>query len=87
MASVDEFQAAQTRVKGLTHTPPPEQLLALYSLYKQATAGDVSGKRPGMMDFKGRAKYDAWAKRQGMKAEEARQQYVALVAQLASADQ
>ena len=40
--------------------------LEFYALYKQATEGDVSGKRPGMMDFVGRAKFDAWEKLKGM---------------------
>jgi len=40
----DDFQSAQTRVKQLAQTPPPDQLLELYSLYKQATEGDVQGE-------------------------------------------
>jgi diazepam-binding inhibitor (GABA receptor modulator, acyl-CoA-binding protein) len=81
--SLDEdFQAAQTRVKQLAQTPPPERLLELYSLYKQATEGDVKGARPGMLDFKGRAKYDAWAGRQGTAKEAAKQAYVELVQRL-----
>ena len=65
MASVEEFEAAIARVNGLPKTPPNDVLLKLYGLYKQATAGDVSGKRPGMLDVRGRAKYDAWAGRAG----------------------
>lgn len=81
--SIDEdFQAAQSRVKQLAQTPPPERLLELYSLYKQGTEGDVKGARPGMLDFKGRAKYDAWAARQGMPKEAAKQAYVELVRRL-----
>ncbi len=82
MATEEEFQAAVKRVEGLPKRPSNDDLLALYSLYKQATAGDVSGKRPGMLDVKGRAKYDAWAKRQGMSAEDARAAYVATVTRL-----
>jgi len=36
----------------------------------------VSGKRPGMLDMVGRAKYDAWAKLKGTSQDDARQQYV-----------
>ena len=54
-------------------------LLQLYSLYKQATSGDVSGKRPGMLDPVGRAKYDAWSKLKGNSAEDAMQQYVNVI--------
>ncbi|MBE0487112.1 acyl-CoA-binding protein [Marinobacter sp.] len=56
--------------------PSNEMKLEFYALYKQATAGDVSGKRPGMMDFVGRAKYDAWEKYKGTSSDEAMQQYI-----------
>jgi len=39
--------------------------LKLYALYKQGSVGEVTGKRPGFTDFKGRAKYDAWDKLKG----------------------
>jgi diazepam-binding inhibitor (GABA receptor modulator, acyl-CoA-binding protein) len=78
----EDFQSAQTRVKQLAQTPPPERLLELYSLYKQATEGDVKGSRPGMLDFKGRAKYDAWAARRGTAPGDAMQAYVELVKRL-----
>ena len=56
--------------------PSNELKLEFYALYKQATEGDVSGKRPGMMDFVGRAKYDAWEKLKGMSSDDAMQQYI-----------
>ena len=56
--------------------PSNEMKLEFYALYKQATEGDVSGKRPGMMDFVGRAKYDAWEKLKGMSSDDAMQQYI-----------
>lgn len=56
--------------------PSNEMKLEFYALYKQATAGDVSGKRPGMMDFVNRAKYDAWEKVKGTSSEDAMQQYI-----------
>ncbi|SFL88455.1 acyl-CoA-binding protein [Marinobacter zhejiangensis] len=56
--------------------PSNELKLEFYALYKQATEGDVNGKRPGMMDFVGRAKYDAWEKVKGMSADDAMQKYI-----------
>jgi len=79
----DDFAAAQDRVQTLAERPSNDQLLELYALYKQATVGDVEGSRPGMLDLKGRAKYDAWAKRKGTKKNEAMKKYVALVGKLA----
>jgi len=78
-----KFEDAQKRVKDLKSTPSNDDLLELYALYKQATAGDVSGSRPGMMDFKGRAKFDAWAKKKGTGKDKAMTDYVALVDRLA----
>ncbi|MFB1484208.1 acyl-CoA-binding protein [Corallococcus sp. RDP092CA] len=82
MALDDDFSAAQSRVKTLPQAPSNDTLLELYSLYKQGTEGDVQGKRPGMLDIKGRAKYDAWAGRKGLAKDAAKQQYVALVERL-----
>lgn len=82
MATVDEFQDAAKRVQSLPKRPSNDVLLELYGLYKQATDGDVSGKRPGMLDVRGRAKWDAWSGRKGMSAEQARAEYVALVQRL-----
>lgn len=56
--------------------PSNELKLEFYALFKQATEGDVSGKRPGMMDFVGRAKYDAWEGVKGMSGEAAMQKYI-----------
>ena len=82
MALDDDFASAKTRVEKLRQTPGSDELLELYSLYKQATAGDVTGSRPGMLDFKGRAKYDAWSGRRGMSKDAAKQAYVDTVARL-----
>jgi len=76
------FEEAQQRVKTLSKAPSNDTLLELYALYKQATSGDVSGSRPGMMDFKGRAKYDAWAGKKGTSKDKAMESYCALVDKL-----
>lgn len=83
MALSDDFAAAQVRVKQLSKTPDASELLELYALFKQGTVGNVSGDRPGMLDFKGRAKYDAWAGKSGKSKDESMKSYVALVEQLA----
>lgn len=82
MASQAEFDDAVGRVQKLPKKPGNDVLLELYGLYKQATEGDVTGKRPGMLDVKGRAKYDAWSGRNGTSADDARASYVKLVEKL-----
>ena len=62
--------------------PDNATLLKIYALYKQASEGDVEGKRPGMTDFVGRAKYDAWAAVKGKAKNDAMQEYVDLIESL-----
>jgi len=81
-----DFDEAQLKVKGLKSSPGNDKLLELYALYKQGTTGDVSGKRPGMLDMKGRAKFDAWSVRKGMSPDDAKTAYVELVEKLLAAD-
>jgi acyl-CoA-binding protein len=73
------FEAAAKIAQSLPKRPSNETLLQLYAYYKQATVGDVSGKRPGFTDVVGRAKYDAWAGHKGMSSAEAMQAYIDLV--------
>ena len=82
MTLTESFDDAQKRVKTLKESPSNDELLELYALFKQATVGDVSGSRPGMMDFKGRAKFDAWTKKKGTSKDGAMTAYVALVNRL-----
>ncbi|MFT6147296.1 MAG: acyl-CoA-binding protein [Myxococcota bacterium] len=82
MSLDDQFTDAQALVKTLTSRPSNEALLSLYALFKQATAGDVSGKKPGMFDLKGRAKYEAWSGKSGLSNDQAKDEYIALVGTL-----
>lgn len=73
------FEKAVADSKNLPEKPDNQTLLKIYSLYKQATAGDVEGKRPGFTDMVGRAKWDAWNELKGKSADEAMQEYVDLI--------
>ena len=73
------FEDSVARSKTLSERPDNTTLLKLYACYKQATAGDVEGKRPGFTDMAGRAKYDAWASVKGTPRDAAMSQYIALV--------
>ncbi len=82
MSLEEQFTEAQVNAKKLTARPSNQDLLDMYALFKQGSAGDVSGKRPGMMDFKRRAMFDAWANKKGISKTDAQEQYVALVGRL-----
>lgn len=77
-----QFEAAAEASKTLPTRPDNPTLLQLYALFKQATTGDVDTKRPGMTDFVGRAKWDAWEKLKGQTKDEAMQGYIDLVNRL-----
>lgn len=76
------FDKAVADSKTLPEKPDNMTLLKIYSLYKQATAGDVEGSRPGFTDLVGRAKWDAWHALKGKSADEAMQDYVDLIESL-----
>ncbi|XP_067266095.1 acyl-CoA-binding protein isoform X1 [Chanodichthys erythropterus] len=77
-----EFQKAAEEVKQLKTKPTDAEMLEIYSLYKQATVGDVNTARPGMLDFTGKAKWDAWEAKKGLSKEDAMKAYIAKVEEL-----
>lgn len=78
----EAFKKAAEEVKTLTKRPSDDEMLKTYSLFKQATIGDCNTTRPGMLDFQGKAKWDAWNARKGTSKEDAEAAYVAHVEEL-----
>ena len=76
------FDKAVAESKQLPEKPDNMTLLKIYALFKQATAGDVEGRRPGFSDMVGRAKFDAWNGLKGKGSEEAMQEYIDLIESL-----
>jgi diazepam-binding inhibitor (GABA receptor modulator, acyl-CoA-binding protein) len=77
-----QFDKAVADSKNLPEKPDNATLLQIYALYKQATAGDVDGKRPGFTDMVGRAKWDAWNEIKGKSDKDAMTEYVELIESL-----
>lgn len=76
------FEKASTAAKSLPSRPDNDTMLKLYALYKQGSSGDVAGNKPGMFDFVGVAKYEAWEGLQGLSQDDAMNQYIDLVSEL-----
>jgi len=76
------FEAAVANSKNLSERPDNTTLLKIYALYKQATVGDNTEKKPGFTDMVGRAKWDAWDKLKGTDVKAAMQQYIDLIESL-----
>ncbi|WMJ72835.1 acyl-CoA-binding protein [Cytophagaceae bacterium ABcell3] len=77
-----EFENAVAKSQSLPNQPN-DNLLRIYSLYKQATEGDVNIDKPSNpFDIKGNAKYAAWESLKGMSKEEAMKEYIDFVNKL-----
>lgn len=76
------FEQAVAESKQLPERPDNATLLQIYALYKQATEGDASGKRPDFSDLVGRAKWDAWNTLKGQDAATSMQAYIDLIESL-----
>ncbi|KAG8037510.1 hypothetical protein G9C98_005720 [Cotesia typhae] len=77
MSLDQEFEQAAEDIKSLTKRPSDDELLELYALFKQATVGDVNTGRPGMLDLKGKAKWDRWNSKKGISKDDAKKSYIA----------
>ncbi|XP_012727204.1 acyl-CoA-binding protein [Fundulus heteroclitus] len=78
----ENFEKAAEEVKVLKQKPDTAEMTDLYGLYKQAKEGDVKTQRPGMLDFAGKTKWDAWNAKKGLSQDEAKAAYVELVEKL-----
>ena len=79
-----EFERAVAESKSLPQRPDNLTMLQIYALFKQATAGDVQGDRPGFTDMVGRAKWDAWNQHKGLDSDAAKSRYIELIESLKS---
>jgi diazepam-binding inhibitor (GABA receptor modulating acyl-CoA-binding protein) len=80
-----QFETAEANSKLLPSRPDNPTLLKIYGLYKQATQGDNTEKKPSFSDIVARAKWDAWTSRKGLSSDDAKQQYIDLIEQLRNA--
>ena len=85
MELLQQFENAVSESKTLSERPSNDTLLQLYSLYKQASEGDVNTEAPSNpFDFIAKAKYEAWESLKGTSKEKAMQDYIDLVKKLSS---
>ncbi|KAL8962685.1 MAG: hypothetical protein Q9183_005120 [Haloplaca sp. 2 TL-2023] len=69
--------------RNLKAKPDQDELLELYSLFKQGSQDPpfAEAPQPGMFDLTGKAKYKAWSKvnDEGLTAQQAQEKYVKVV--------
>ncbi|KAK7115391.1 enoyl-CoA delta isomerase 2-like [Littorina saxatilis] len=78
-----EFDSAKDRLGKLSEEPDNTVKLQIYALFKQATKGKCDVKKPGALDFVGKAKWDAWNKLGDMSQDDAQKAYIDLVNSMA----
>jgi len=78
----DSFTDAKQKVEELYKRMDNNTIRKVYAYYKQATEGDISGKRPSALRFRDRVKFDAWSSISGMSKEDAEAAYIELVSNL-----
>ena len=70
------FRDAARRIKDSQIRPSNGDLLILYGLYKQATAGDCNIPQPWAVQIEARSKWDAWNKNKGIDRMSAMRKYI-----------
>lgn len=81
-----EFAKAKERLNTLKEDPGNEVKLKMYALFKQATIGKCNTPKPGMMDMVGKYKWNAWNDLGDMSQDQAQQEYIKIVDELAGAE-
>ncbi len=77
------FEKAVADSKLLPKKPATDILLQLYSLYKQATEGDINIDAPkNMFDFVAKAKFGAWEKLKGESKDKCMEDFIKLITKL-----
>ncbi|CAL1611150.1 unnamed protein product [Knipowitschia caucasica] len=84
MSHQAEFSKMAEDVKKVKTRPSDQELLDLYGLYKQSIVGDVNIDKPGMMDVKGKAKWEAWNSHNGTSKDDAMSAYITLAKEIIS---
>ncbi|CAG9864940.1 unnamed protein product [Phyllotreta striolata] len=72
-----KFKTACETARKLSKRTPNNEVIELYSLYKQATVGNINVAKPA--DEFARKKWEAWHSKRGVTVNKAKEQYVAKV--------
>ena len=82
MSLNETFNNAAKIVLELNEKPSNEDLLCLYKYYKQSIIGDINIPEPSFFRVECRTKWDAWNSVKGLTQEQAKINYIKLVAKL-----
>ena len=74
--SETDFIACAEKLKTVGGNLANLHKLYFYARYKQATCGNCTSKRPGLLEFEGRKKWEAWTSVANLTTEEAQKDYI-----------
>jgi len=74
--SETDFLACAEKLKSVGGNLANLHKLYFYARYKQATCGNCTSKQPGLLEFEGRKKWEAWKSAANLTTEEAQKDYV-----------
>jgi diazepam-binding inhibitor (GABA receptor modulating acyl-CoA-binding protein) len=78
-----DFDALAQKMRDTKPALSDAQKTEVYGLFKQASNGDNTVDKPGLMSgFEARGKWDAWEAKKGMSQDDAKQAYCDLVTPL-----
>ena len=86
MANSSQFLQAAEAVSQLSTKPDNTTLGILYGLYKQATVGNNTTNKPGILDVKGTVKWSNWNNYKDYSKYQAEVEYIKLVNKLIAED-
>lgn len=81
-----DFEGAVSLLATLKNQPDNTTKLKIYALFKQASKGECTAGKPGMLDMVGKAKWSAWKELGAMSQEDAKNNYTSLINELAAVE-
>ena len=82
---MSSFEEVAQKIRDQKPTLSQDQQKEVYGLFKQASCGDNTADKPGMLSgFEAKGKWEAWEAKKGMSSDDAKAAYVDFVTPLLS---
>lgn len=79
MSNSNEFLTAAGYAKKLNKSPTNDELLSLYKYYKQSVVGNNDTTKPGLLNIRAKAKWEAWTSVKDLSKHNSEVEYIKLV--------
>ena len=82
MSNSNEFLTAAEYAIKLNQSPTNDELLSLYKYYKQSVVGNNDTPKPGLLNIRAKAKWEAWTSVKDLSKHNSEVEYIKLVNQM-----